>query len=151
MGHKTKLSMLRSVVFDEGLQNARVRGWWWDWAKKTKRFHCLNFALHFRGRRFTWGWHWPYVWRHRLYITGSGGRTVDFIGFEPIFLMPSIKIKLFKRLQIAVICVYLRKISEYEEDQMHHRPLDREAQIARFRLNRGHISSSNPGRRGLHV
>ena len=42
------------------------------------------------------------------------------------FLIPSIKFKLFKRLQIAVICVYLRKISEYEKAQMHHYPLDRD-------------------------
>lgn len=58
---------------------------------------------------------------------------------------------MFKRLHIAVICVSLQKISDYETDQMHHRPLDREAQDTRLRLHCRHFPPSYAGTGGLWV
>lgn len=62
--------------------------------------------------RATWG-AWPGC---LVYVIDSGG----WIGWGgrlcADFLVPVLDLYNFKRLQIAVICVYLRKISEYEED-----------------------------------
>lgn len=96
-------------------------------AKKTKRLHWFNFGLLFGstslhggyiGHMCSVGW---FTWW--IYEECRGSR----VGFCTDFFVPVLDFDLFKRLQIAVICVYLRKIYEYETDQMHHRSLDRQA------------------------
>ena len=44
------------------------------------------------------------------------GRIGEGSRFFAAFFLPVLAFIFFKRLQIAVICVYLQKISEYEED-----------------------------------
>ena len=78
--------------------------------KKTKRLHWFNFGLHSGLISLHEGLHGAH---HRLALVCMAGR-VGRIGGESAsrrFFVGCRKIIYFKRLQIAVICVYLRKNS----------------------------------------
>lgn len=78
-----------------------------------------------------------------VYYVRSGGRIGEGSRLCADFFVPSIELYLFKRLQIAVICVYLRNNTEYETDQSGTRSSDRQAERPIFWLYRGHISLSD--------
>lgn len=102
----------------------RVRGRGGEGAEKTKRLIWFNFGLILGGGGFTSGLHGRLHRDGGVYMIGGVSKTrvrrvdggvgeVDGgmwrVGFAPIFLW-GLYLCFIKRLHIAVICVYLRKI-----------------------------------------